>query len=121
MLGEYTVGDADDVGRDPAARPSMARKAAVDDHKFLVSEDHAVFVSQRWRCVFDQIEKALTSWRDVGTVLDIVGRSKSLGGLIVPLVEKRIECFEDKCLVRFFNCLRHFVCSWFESVLLNTP
>ena len=71
MLSEYTVGDADDVGRDPAARPSMARKAAVDDRKFLVREDHAVFVSQRWRCV------------------------------------------------RFFKCLRHFMCYWFESVLLN--
>ena len=99
MLSEYAVGDADDVGRDPTARPSKARKTPVDDHKFLVSEDYVVFVSQRWRRVFDQIEKALTSWRDVGTVLDIVGRSKSLGGLIVPLVEKRIECFQDNRLI----------------------
>ena len=111
MLGEYTVGDADDVGRDPTAWPSMARKAAVDDHKFLVSEDHAVFVSQRWRRTFDQIEETLTSRRDVSTVLDIVGRPKSLGGFIVPLVEKRIKCFEDESLVRFFECLRHFTCS----------
>ena len=56
MLSEYAVGDADDVGSDPTSWPSMARKAPVDDHKFLVSEDHAVFVSQRWRRTFDQIE-----------------------------------------------------------------
>jgi hypothetical protein len=108
MLGEYTVGDTDDVGRDPAARPSMARKATVDDDMFLVSEDDAAFVSQGWRHTFDQIKKALTSRRDVSTVLDIVGRPKSLGGLLVPLVEKCVESFENKCLVRFVNCLRHF-------------
>src|SRR5207245_7404601 len=114
-----TVGDADDVGRDPAARPSTAREASVEDHKFLVSEDHAVFVSQRWRRTFDQIEETLTSRRDVSAVLDIVRRPKSLGGLIIPLVEKCVESFEDERLVRFFNCRRHFMCSWFESVLLD--
>jgi hypothetical protein len=57
-----------------------------------------VFVSQRWRRTFDQIEKAFTSRRDVSTALDIVGRLKSLSGLVVPLVEKRIECFEDSAL-----------------------
>src|SRR5713101_9432852 len=97
----------------------MARKAAVDDHKFLVSEDHAVFVSQRWRRTFDQIKETLTSRRDVSTVLDIVGRPKSLGGLVVPLVEKCVESFEDKCLVRFLNCLRHFKCSWFETFVAH--
>src|ERR1700724_1551387 len=30
-----------------------------------------------------------------------------LGRFVVPLVEKRIERFEDQCLVRFFGCLRH--------------
>ena len=65
QLGKYTVGDADYVGRDPAARPSMAGEAPVDDDKFLVGEDHAGFVSQRRRRALDQIEEALTSWRDL--------------------------------------------------------
>jgi hypothetical protein len=104
VLGEHTVGDADDVGRDPAARPSMAQKGAVDDDMFLVSEDQAAFVSQGSRRTFDQIKKALTSPRDVSTVLDIVGRPKSLGGL-VPLVEKCVEGFKNECLVSFLICL----------------
>lgn len=65
MLSEYSVGDANDVCRDAVARREpVARKAAVDDHKFLASEYHAVFVLQRWRRTFDQIEKTLTSRRD---------------------------------------------------------
>ena len=64
MLGEHTIGDAGDVGRDPTPWPSMAPKAAKGGHKFLVSEDHTC----------------------------------------------RVESFKHKCLVRFFNGLRHFVC-----------
>src|SRR5271170_3533638 len=101
MLHEYAVGDADDVGRDPTARPSMARKAPVDDHKFLVSEDYVVFVAQRRRRVFDQIEETLTSRRDVSTVLDIVGRPESLGGFVVAFVEQGIECFQYDRFILF--------------------
>jgi hypothetical protein len=43
VFGEYTIGDADDVGRDPVARRKpVARKTPVEDHKFLLSEDHTV-------------------------------------------------------------------------------
>ena len=52
-----------------------------------------------------RLKKALTSPRDVSTVLDIVGRPKSLGGLVVPLVEKCVEGFKNECLVRFLICL----------------
>ena len=55
-----------------------------------------MFVSQHWRCAFDQIEKTLASWRDVGTVLDVVGRQIALRGLVISLVEKCLESFEDK-------------------------
>jgi hypothetical protein len=98
----------------------MARKAAVGDHNFLVSEDHTVFVSQRSRRTFDQVDETLTSRPDVSTVLDIVGRPKSLGGLIVPHIQKCVESFEDKCLVRFFNV---FVISGapVSSPYLNNP
>jgi hypothetical protein len=83
----------------------------------LSARDHPVFVSQRWRRAFDQIEEALSPWRDVGTVLDIVWRPKTFSGLVIALVEKCLESFEDKCLVRFLDCLRHFRCSWFEIML----
>jgi hypothetical protein len=31
---------------------------------------------------------------------------------VAALVEKCVESFEDKCLVRFLNCLRHVVCAF---------
>ena len=79
----------------------MPRKAAVDAHEFLVSEDHAGFVSQCWRCAFDQIEQTATSHRDVSTVLDMVRRPKSLRGPVVPPVEKCLESFEESALFAF--------------------
>jgi hypothetical protein len=51
VLGEHTIGDAGDVGRDPTPWPSMARKAAMDGHKFLVSEDHAVSKDFKHKCL----------------------------------------------------------------------
>jgi hypothetical protein len=46
VLSEWAVGDSDDVRRDLAAGgKSLARETAVNDDVFLVSEDHAAFVS----------------------------------------------------------------------------
>ena len=100
MLHEYSVSDANDVCRDPVARREpMSREAPMDDYIFVVGEDHAGFVSQGWRRAFDQIEETFTSWRDVSTVLDVVGRPKSLGRFVVALIEKRIECFQYKSFI----------------------
>jgi hypothetical protein len=94
MLRKQTISDAYDVGCDPAAGSSMTREPSVDDHDLLFGDDCTVFVSQRRRYALDQIEEGAAPRRDMRAVLDVFRRPVPLGGLVISLVEERIECIK---------------------------
>jgi hypothetical protein len=100
VLYEHAIGNADDVGCDPVPWSPIARKSAVDDHEILIGENHTGFIPQRRRHAPDQTEQSLASRWDVGAVLDVVRRPEPLGGLVVPLIEKRVERFSTNALFR---------------------
>jgi hypothetical protein len=60
-----------------------------------------VLVAQRLWQRADEVEQSRTAWRDMGAVLDVVIGPEPLGGGVVALVEKGLECFEDDGLILF--------------------
>jgi hypothetical protein len=46
----------------------------VDDDEIAIGHDHAGLVAQRRGDSLDQIEQTIAARRDVGAVLDVVGR-----------------------------------------------
>jgi hypothetical protein len=58
---------------------------------------------------FHEVEEATPPQSDMGTVLDVVRRPVSLGGLEVTLIEQNIEIFKQKSLVLFLRCLRRVI------------
>ena len=109
VFHQHAVSHSDNIGGDPISRASSSRKPTMDDRVIVFSNDHTRLVLQRRRCASNQVEQAVAPWRDVRAVLNVVRRPVPFGGLIVPLVEKRIERFENQYLIRFCNCLSHSV------------
>jgi len=55
----------------------------------------------------DKIEQALASICDVSAVLNEVRRPITLCRIVVPLIEKRVECFKHERFIFRFNGLIH--------------
>src|SRR6266568_1262874 len=58
-----------------------------------------IFVAKLGGRCLDEIKQAFAAGRDIGTVLDIVGRPEAFGRGVVALVEQRIKRFQDEILV----------------------
>src|SRR6266702_4439530 len=69
------------------------------DHVIPFGEDHMVFVAERFGKVANEIEQAVAAWRNMGAVLNIVGRPEGRCLFVVTLVEKRLEGLENDRLV----------------------
>ena len=52
--------------------------------------------------------QAFTARRDMSAVLNVAGRPKLLSGVVVALIEKCFESFQDEGFVPRFNRLIHF-------------
>lgn len=77
------------------------------EHKIALSDDDLVFVFQRVGQRADQAEQAVAAGRETGAVLHIAIRPETLGGVVVALVEGRIEGFENKRLILLRGGLGH--------------
>ena len=99
MLGELAVFEAYDVGGDPCRRAAVPRKAAVGDDVVSFAEDDVIFVTQRVGKAANEVEQAIAARRNMGAVLDVAVRPVAFGGSVVPLVEQRVEGFENEGLV----------------------
>jgi hypothetical protein len=80
----------------------------VSDDVVTFSHDQLVVVAQRLRQRADEVEQSRPARRDMGAVLDVVIGPEPLGGGVVALVEKGLECFEDDGLVPLGRGLGHF-------------
>src|SRR5271163_3834011 len=109
MRGQHPILDANNVRRNPIHWQSDVGKPAMNDDVVTFCKNHPRLILERRRRGFDQIEEALPARRDVGAVLNVVGRPELLGRSIVALIEKRVECFKNKFLVFRFNRLLHLV------------
>src|ERR687892_83784 len=107
MLDQNPVLDANDVGCNPVHRLAEARKPSMDDYEISIGHNRSRFILQYWRGTLYEVEQALTTRRDVSTMLYVFGRPIALSRHVVTLVEQCIESFEDKCFVFLFNCLAH--------------
>src|SRR6266567_8114585 len=77
-----------------------------------------IFVAKLGGHWLDEIKQAFATGRDIGTVLDIVGRPEAFGRGIVALVEQRIKRFQHEILVFLFGAhclLLLFVICWVEG------
>jgi len=63
----------------------------MDHHELAFRQHHAGLVSQCRRDALHQIEKPVATGRNVGAVLNVVGRPEPFGGGIVPPIEQRLE------------------------------
>ena len=72
MFGQFSVGDAHDVGHYPVGRLAMAGESAVQYDVVAVGDDESMFVTQFCGQRLDEIEQAGTTGCDVGAVLDVV-------------------------------------------------
>src|SRR6266702_2135245 len=99
VLGKLAVLHADDVGGDPGRWATVSGEAPMRDHIVAFREDKMIFVFQGVGQCADQVEQTVTAGRDVRAVLNVAIGPEALGGGVVPLVEERIESFEDERLV----------------------
>src|SRR5438128_2658073 len=77
------------------------------DHELALCHDQSRLVLQCGWDTLDQIDETVAPGWDVGAILDVVRRPEAPRGLVVPLVEERIESSEDQRLVRLLDGLRH--------------
>src|SRR6266702_1326135 len=83
-----------------------------------------IFVAKLGGHWLDEIKQAFATGRDIGTVLDIVGRPEAFGRGIVALVEQRIKRFQHEILVFLFGAhclLLLFVICWVEGRVCPIP
>ena len=88
------------------------------DDEVALGDDDVVLVPGTLRQGAAEIEEPVAARRDVGAVLDAVGRPEARSSLVVALVEERAEGLEDERLVPVFEPLAMSVCSWLRS---NAP
>ena len=79
----------------------------MEDHKVPLGHDQAGLVLQGRRGRLHQLEQPLPARRDVGAMLDVVGRPVAQGRDIVSLVEEGIEGLKDECLIPLLFRLTH--------------
>jgi hypothetical protein len=72
MLDKDPMNHADEVRNDPVFCLSESRKAAVYDYEVAVRHNLLMLVLEHWRHALDQIEQAVATGPDVGTVLHVV-------------------------------------------------
>ncbi len=80
MLGELAVFEADDVGRDPGGRASVARETAMGDDVVAFGHDQVVLIAQRLRLRADEVEQSRAAWGDMGAVLNVAIGPEPLSG-----------------------------------------
>src|SRR5437879_12747469 len=85
----------------------MSVEAAVIDHVVVLGDYQLVLVLQGGWQRADQVEQSIAAARNVGAVLEVAFRPEPLGGVVVPLVEQRVEGLEDERLVLFRCGLGH--------------
>src|ERR671919_1549399 len=108
MLDQNPLLDANDVGYNPIHRLAEARKPSMDDYEITIGHNRSRFILQCWRHALNEVEQALTTRRDVSTMLYVFGRPIALSCYVVTLVEQCVDSFEDKFFVFLFNCLAHY-------------
>src|SRR5579863_2637885 len=74
VLGQETIFESDNVGRDPGRGPSHPSEPAMRDDVVVFCDDELVFVAQCIRCRTDKSEQPFASWRNVRAVLDVLRR-----------------------------------------------
>src|SRR5216683_5767118 len=93
MLDQNVILDANDVRRNPVHGQAEIRESSVHDHELSLCHYCSGLILERWREAFDEIEQTFAARFDMSAVLNVVGRPKPLRGLIVTLVEQRVEGF----------------------------
>ena len=106
VLGQKTVFESDNVGRNPGRGPSDSRETAVQDDIVAFCDNELVFVAQHIRRRKGQSKQSFASRRDVCAVLNVFRRPEALCCRVVAFVEESVEGFEDDRFV-LFGC-----CSW---------
>ena len=71
------------------------------DDVITLGENELIFIAQRVGQRADEVEQPVAAGLDMSAVLDIAVGPITFGRAIVTLVEKRLECFEDKRLILF--------------------
>src|SRR6266568_3679694 len=99
MFNENSVFDPNNIRRNPIHRQPDPRESPVNDDKISLSHNHPRFILQRWRDALDEVKQPVPPRPDMRTVLNVVGRPIPFGLRIVPLIKKRVECFENQCFV----------------------
>src|SRR5579862_7779597 len=102
MLDERAILNAYDIGCDPVPRQSEPRESPVHNDEIAVGNDCARLVLESRREALDQVHQTLAARLDVGTVLDVFRRPVALRGLVVALVEQRVERLKNERLVSNF-------------------
>src|SRR5258708_574068 len=97
MLHKDPIFDSKNVRCDPAHGQAEVRKSSMHDYEISIGHDRSRLVLERWRKALDEFEQPLATRCDMGAVLDVVGRPKLLSSRVVPLIEERIESFQDEC------------------------
>ena len=71
----------------------------MNDDVVTFGENHPGFIAERRRRGLDEVEESVSSRFDMGAVLNVVGRPKSLRSRVVSLIEQGIERLQYRCLI----------------------
>src|SRR5258708_2782735 len=94
MFDENSILQANDVRGDPVHRQSDVGEPAMNDDVVTFCKNHPWLILKRRRSGLDEVEESGSSRLDMGTVLNVVGRPKSLRSRVVSLIEQGIECVQ---------------------------
>ena len=109
VLGQFAMLKAHDIHHDPVRRQADAAKPTVKQHVVAIGDDKPILVTEVIGETFDHVEESLASGGNVRTVLNVIRRSETLRGDVIPLVEKRFKGVQHESLILFLDRLRHFV------------
>jgi hypothetical protein len=107
VLGKNATLYSNNVRHDAVSGLSYAGISPMHDHEIVLGNNFPGLIPKGRRNAFDEVEEAIPTGRDMGTVLNVAGRPKFLGRRVVALIEKCFECFKDKFLV--FDVLVWFI------------
>src|SRR5690349_23070935 len=85
----------------------MTRKTSMQEDEVAGCGDNVVFVPQRRRQRFDEIEQPIPTSRNMGAVLNVVRRPETLRFSIIALIEERVEGIQNNLYVAFLGRRAH--------------
>src|ERR1700722_2952075 len=99
VFDEYPILEANNICDDPTSCQPVAGKASMQNDILAISRSKGIFVSKRCRDRLDEVKKSTATRRNMGAMLNVVGRPESLSRCVIALVEEQVKRFENNVFI----------------------